>query len=104
MAAGVAGVGFGEAHILDTTALHALAGIGFLGGYFAALTVLSALDAASAAVVVSGVVGSEGLKAGRPREHEALKAVWAKEGLRLGSQVRRAQWPQGKGKDVEAQA
>lgn len=104
VATGVAGVGFGSAYLLDHMALHALAGLGFLGGYFTALTVLSALDAAAAAVVVQGVLAPAALKAGRGREAEALKGVWAKEGLKLGSQARKAKWPEGKGGDVEAQA
>lgn len=108
VATGVAAVGFGEAHTLDVTALHALAGIGFLGGFFAALTILSALDAAVAAVVVQGVVAPEGIKGNHPKEAKALEGVWAKEGLRLGPQERKTHRLEGgkknKGGDVEAQA
>lgn len=107
VATGVAGVGFGQAYQLDTIALQALAGIGFLGGYFAAMTVLAALDAAWAAVVLQGIVAPEALKTSHPKVAATLSGVWAKEGVKMGPQVRRVKWPkEGKkeagAKDVEA--
>lgn len=110
LATGVAGVGFGQAQQLDTVALQALAGIGFLGGFFMGMTVLSVLDAAWAAVVLEGVLAPEALKASHPKMAKALGGVWTKEGLKVGSQVRRVQWPEGNNKggykggnkDVEA--
>lgn len=62
------------------------------------MTVLAALDAAWAAVVVKGVTDPEALKASHPKEAEKLKGVWQREGLRLGRQG-----PKG-GRDVEAAA
>lgn len=93
------GVGYGQAYQLETTALQALAGVGFLGGFFAAMTVLAALDAAAAAVVLQGVVAPAALRAAHPKAAATLEGVWAKEGFKVGSQVKRTK---GAKQDVEA--